>query len=195
MPTGYTAVLNERDVTFKEFAMRCARAFGALVLMRDDPMDADIPDEFKPSPFYAESVKRDEDEIARVRAMTDDELEEASGAEYQKAVREQRDSLAKDQVTRSRYESMLTQARAWTPPTPDHQGLKDFMVQQIEESIRFDCGYQPAAPVALTGKEWQSKRLADLERSLSYSRKSEREERERAASRTEWVRALKGALS
>jgi len=37
MPTGYTADLNDgKQVTFQEFTMKCARAFGALIEMRDD---------------------------------------------------------------------------------------------------------------------------------------------------------------
>lgn len=48
MPTGYTADVQSGKVTdFAEYAMNCARAFGALVLMRDDPSDADIPERFE----------------------------------------------------------------------------------------------------------------------------------------------------
>lgn len=37
MPTGYTASVQEGKVTeFRDFAMECARAFGALVMMRDE---------------------------------------------------------------------------------------------------------------------------------------------------------------
>jgi len=32
MPTGYTSIIEERDVTFAEFAKRCARAMGGTML-------------------------------------------------------------------------------------------------------------------------------------------------------------------
>ena len=36
MPTGYTHELHEgEEISFEKFVMSCARAFGALVLMRD----------------------------------------------------------------------------------------------------------------------------------------------------------------
>jgi hypothetical protein len=36
MPTGYTEKLMEKGQTFQQFALLCARNFGALVMMRDD---------------------------------------------------------------------------------------------------------------------------------------------------------------
>ena len=40
MPTGYTAIIeDDPNCTFEQYLMRCARAFGATVTMRDDPLD------------------------------------------------------------------------------------------------------------------------------------------------------------
>ena len=37
MPTGYTADIYEgNDVSFRDFALKCARAFGACIEQRDD---------------------------------------------------------------------------------------------------------------------------------------------------------------
>jgi hypothetical protein len=50
MPTGYTAAVADGTITeFPDFAMQCARAFGTLVLMRDEPQDAAIPEKFEPA--------------------------------------------------------------------------------------------------------------------------------------------------
>ena len=56
MPIGYTSKLHDGDQPFNEFIMSCARAFGALVTMRDDPNDAPIP-EFEVSEYSVTSVK------------------------------------------------------------------------------------------------------------------------------------------
>lgn len=45
MPTGYTAAI-KYGITFKEFALDCARNFGACISMRDEPRETPIPDEF-----------------------------------------------------------------------------------------------------------------------------------------------------
>ena len=50
MPTGYTSKIGD-DQSFKDFALRCARNFGANILMRDDPMDAEIK-KYEVEPYY-----------------------------------------------------------------------------------------------------------------------------------------------
>lgn len=40
MPTGCTAKLHEDDQSFRDFALTCARAFGATIAMREEPLDA-----------------------------------------------------------------------------------------------------------------------------------------------------------
>ena len=40
MPTGYTTdIYNGKDVSFRDFALTCARQFGACIMQRDDPAD------------------------------------------------------------------------------------------------------------------------------------------------------------
>jgi hypothetical protein len=56
MPTGYTAPIAD-GMTFEQFALGCARAFGALVTMRDEPSDAPIPERLEPdTPFVAAPI-------------------------------------------------------------------------------------------------------------------------------------------
>lgn len=43
MPTGYTSIIDDNEnVTFKEYALRCARGFGALMHLRDESLDKEI---------------------------------------------------------------------------------------------------------------------------------------------------------
>lgn len=65
MPTGYTAPIYEgKQITFPEFAMQCARAFGALIDMRDDPMDSPIPDAFVPDTYHARELVKAREQLA-----------------------------------------------------------------------------------------------------------------------------------
>lgn len=56
MPTGLTNPIYEgrENFTFEDFAMRCARNFGAFVDLRDEPLDMeiDIDKHFQPSGYY-----------------------------------------------------------------------------------------------------------------------------------------------
>jgi hypothetical protein len=198
MPTGYTAKLYEGEqVTFPQFAMECARAFGALIEMRDQAPGVPIPDEFKPSPFYAEQHEKAKARIAEVSAWNLETAQRESQAAYDAEVARNAELDAQRSERRIRYEAMLAEAEAWQPPTEEHAGLKDFMVQQLRESIDFDC--KPWSeivdePVRLPGVTFKGRELekarADAARAVKYMD----EEAERAKGRTEWVRALRASL-
>lgn len=197
MPTGYTADLHDgKEVTFPEFVLSCARAFGALITMRDSPMDAPIPDEFPPSPWYAEHLAKSEAKLAELRAMTPNAADVAAQAAYDLSLTEWKKAVAQAEARRERYEAMLAEVEAWQPPTAEHQGLKDFMVQQLIESIDHDCSmnYWPR-PNRLHGSEWLEQQIARAERSVEQDRKSYVEEVERSEGRTAWVKALRESLS
>ena len=53
MPTGYTYPVADGTITeFSKFALNCSRAFGVLMHMRDEPIDAPIPDKIEPTSYY-----------------------------------------------------------------------------------------------------------------------------------------------
>lgn len=57
MPTGYTSGVAVGKVTdFREFALQCARAFGACISLSDESSDTPIPEEFKPDSANSEKV-------------------------------------------------------------------------------------------------------------------------------------------
>lgn len=70
MATGYTHPVAEGTVTdFATFALDCARAFGALITIRDDPPGTPIPDEFTPSTWNAEAKEGAEARLAELMAL------------------------------------------------------------------------------------------------------------------------------
>lgn len=196
MPTGYTAKVQKGDETFGQFVWGCARAFGALVTMRDAPVDAPVPEAFEVSDFYYGSVSRAETRLAELRDMTDEEAETAALEEANEAREYNDQAQAQRAQERANYESMLAKVKAWEPPTKDHAGLRQFMIEQLVRSIEFDCGGDPylKEEQPLSGAEWRAARLADTERDLDYARKSLREEEARVRSRNEWISALRESV-
>lgn len=196
MPTGYTAPVADGDVTdFPTFAMQCARGMGALITMRDDPWDAPIPDEFQPSRYHQMALAEAETSLADARSWSTGEAVRLAQADHLHAVEVAVDLARKDEDKRRRYEAMLDQVRAWEPPTADHDEFKKFMVDQLEESIRFDCGHTWDAPAAQDGEAYRQAMIAKAERDILYHSKELAEEIERTRGRTEWVRALRESLS
>lgn len=195
MPTGYTADVRSGKVTdFAEFVMRCARNFGALNSMRDEAMDAPIPEEFQPSTYEDMELRKAKAELAHLQSMSPAEAEAEAGLEYAHRTEEYRKALAGRAEDRKRYEAMLAKARMWHPPTPDHKALKEFMVQQLQESIKFDCDFFWAAPARQTGDEWHRSAVESTMKRIGDYAKYREEEVTRAESRTRWVRQLRESL-
>lgn len=199
MPTGYTADLCDgKDVSFEGFALNCARAFGALVSLRDEP-DAEIPDEFKVDEYYVKKFEEAKEELEKVKSMTDEELAEDAKQfyEYEKA---HFTTLINDAVaTRKRYENMLEQVEQWEPPTEKHIELKKFMIDQLNESIRFDTStsyYEEAlAKLSLeTVEEARKNRLKVYEDNFNYRKTQLEEQKGIMKDRTEWVSELRKSL-
>lgn len=91
---------------------------------------------------------------------------------------------------------MLVCAKAWTPPTAEHQPLKEFMVRQITDSIDWDCDasfYQsPAA--SLSGADWLESAKAKAIKDIGYHKEKWTEEVQRTDQRNIWVRRLRESL-
>lgn len=193
MPTGYTAAIAD-GIDFKTFVMQCARAFGATITMRDEPLDAEIPDEFQPSDYHVKVLKDAKDKLAQLTAMSPESAEHAAHQDYVDRLKDHRRYLREKQELREKYNAMLAQAKAWVPPSADHAQLKTFMIEQITGSIDFDCSVHLSPPERLSGAQWLENQINQATRDIAYHTKHDDEERERAQSRSQWVRQLRESL-
>lgn len=196
MPTGYTADIKD-GIDFRTYAMNCARAFGACVMLRDEPGGGDrIPETFEPSDYHLKAVEKARGELAALEAMTPAECERAAEKAWDDAETSRLMRLEDYRKQRRAYEAMLAKVKAWEPPTPDHAGLHEFMRTQIEQSIDVDCNESDCSTpvVRLTSEAWAAAERARCLRNVQYHEKKHAGEVSCAATRTEWVRALRAAL-
>ena len=195
MPTGYTMDLYEgKEVTFEEFVMKCARAFGALISMKDKPLDVPIPEILKPSDYHLREQVIAWQRLAEVESWDEEQAEREAERAYQEAVYERDKKIIEQASIRRRYEEMLNRVRAWTPPTPDHEGLKQFMIEQLEKSIEFDCSYVPDEPKRLSGAEYKQQQIEKALSDIEYHKREYEEEIKRTHERNEWLNALRESL-
>lgn len=200
MPTGFTARLYDgEDLSLREFMLICVRGMVPYRDVVEEPLPppeiTHPPSEITP-PRDSRVWARMYPEIQGLRAELDELMnlspEEACShaeAEYQEemerwAVREKR-----ARARQARYEAMEAQVRAWVPPTPDHEGFKAFMLEQLSQSKLFDCPTREA-PTQLSGEDWRSLQKKILEADIQYtlhraSRKAKTQEEARA-----WVEAF-----
>lgn len=195
MPSGYTAPIKD-GITFSQFALNCARAFGALITMRDEPSNASIPETFAPSPYHQQELARLRHRLAELEGMTVAEIEvaHASYAHDQATAHTKRMAEMDDQ--RAKYDAMLKAASLWKPPTPDHEPLQRFMVDQITQSIEWDCDKTYyTAPPEITPEQWFNQQKITVLEGINYHVKGDAEEQARTNSRNEWLKALRGSLT
>lgn len=195
MPTGYTADI-ANGITFREYALRCARNFGALIMMRDEPQDAPIPDKFDPSAYHADELSKSQKELIKLKAMSAKELTSAAQAEFKEESKRYTERLTQCRALRQKYEAMLVQAHAYVAPSPDHQEYRSFMISQIEKSLEWDCDETHITkPQKLSGKDWKQKKFCEIIWSIDYHTKEAAKEIESANARTLWIKQLKESLS
>lgn len=196
MPTGYTVEI-ANDISFKDFVMRCSRAMGATIMMRDEPFDAPIPERFEPSDYHAKKINEAIANIVLLEGMSETEAEIEADKSYLSALDRHNQRIAEKKELLKKYEAMLNQVNTWEPPSEDHAGLKKFMVEQITSSIDFDCDttfYTNHQPKRLTGAEWRQQELKEANRTLTYHKEENQEEIERTESRNEWLKKLRDSL-
>jgi len=190
MPTGYTHDI-PTGITFRQFALNCARAFGANVTMRDEPSDKPI-EVYEPSDYHAKQVETATAEMIRLKALDVEAITSERDAEYQSSMESWNQGKANEEKQEASYRAMLAQVDVWTPPTSEHNGIKKFMVEQITESIRFDCSgdYFKTPPAKHDPMTWWANKIAKTQRDIEYHSDENDKEIKRTNERNAWNAAL-----
>jgi len=192
MPSGYTSdIYNGKEVTFKDFALGCARAFGACVMQRDDP--ADVKPKIMPEESYhTEELKK----LKKFKKPTKAQFEsyvKKTIADYEKSIKEKNE-------LKKRYSDILEKAKNWKPPTKGHERLKAFMIEQLTDSRNFDCGgldyYEHEIKVvsAMTYKDYVTKKLIEHNRSIERHKEYEARDINNIKQRNKWIKDLYDSL-
>lgn len=197
MPTGYTAPVADGEfTTLREFALECALAFGATNDMSDAPADEPIPGAFTPLSYHQKQAASAQRRIAKLRAMSPIDAQRACQQEYAQAVARWKSFGIEDAQKRVRYLDMIRQLERWNAPTPDHTNLRDFMLEQLRTSLKFDCGggYNPL-PRLKRWPEWLADAIARAKKDHDYHLEHHYAAVERATEMTYWVRDLRASLA
>ena len=197
MPTGYTAIM-QRDCTFEDFVWSCARGMGALIMMRDEPSDAPIPERFEPSDYHTRKISEAKAELLSLQNMTQKKLSESAQAAFDAELKERGSSIRKNDELRRKYLTMDSRIKAWIPPTADHEDFKAFMLEVISTSIKFDCDnsyFEDRIPALLSGTDWWVERVANANKDLEYHTAEYKKETERTEVRNKWLSALRESLA
>jgi len=134
MPTGYTVALLEDDLDFPQFALRCARAFGALFTLRDESLDAPLPTAIAPSIYSFDAAETGRKRLAELRALNEEEKLRWGEKEKAAEIIRLEEILGKDTKENHILDAMMDKVRRWKFPTEEHRGLQEFMLDQCRIS-------------------------------------------------------------
>lgn len=194
MPTGFTAKVADGTVTeLKPFVLQCARAFGALVTMRDEPWDAPLPEKLELSDYYPVKIVEIEKQLAELEAMTIEQAEEAQEAEIAKAEHRADKYAVKLASQSENYKSMIAKVREWSGAP---EGIKEFALSQLEESLEWDCGgsYTPKVPDKVPATVWLASEKAELVKDLTFYKRRYAEELSVNNEQNTWLKQLRESL-
>lgn len=195
MPTGYTAGVVDGTVTdLKTFALTCARGMGALIMMRDEPMDAEVPRRFEAdTTWHDDRSTAARARLSELQAM--DEAARAAACEKYNAEVAANNQRVTDETTekRNRYNSMIAKVVQWEGAP---EGLKEFMLEQLRSSRDFDCHDDPTSymPKPMDIDTWFREELRKAAWDIEYHEGERAKEIGRTAERNAWLSRLHYSL-
>jgi len=200
MPTGYTAgILDDSIKTFEEYATACIRAFGASIHMRDEPMNKSL-EARKPSTYHKDIIESLRKEKILVEKLTDAELIKERKDQLEEEIRRYKNSIKKVLLSYKKLSKMREKAIMWTPPTQDHNGYKEFMIQQLDETIKWDGDpsyyqkelekSQDALKEKFDPNKERERRKMKIEEQIEYHEKAYDKELKSCDHANEWTSAV-----
>lgn len=138
MPTGYTQFIESGAITTgKDFLKLCLRNFGVFMRFCDDPFRPDLPTrKFEVNPFYTQHVAEASAKLAELSTMTDDNWQsryEKDLADFKKRLQDDIDNAAKNTAAYNKIRVEIESIEL----SDVYKNLKDFALQQIDESVKF----------------------------------------------------------
>lgn len=198
MPTGYTAgIVDGKINSFPEFAKQCARAFGATIHMRDEPFDKPYEPRV-PSDYHQKNIESARLKLQQVQKTSDDDLLKAEMERIESEIERLKQRIKEKEAVHDRLDAMLQEVENWQPPTPKHENMKEFMIDQLKETIKFDGStryhHERIAELNerrnITADVLRQEMIAQAEWGIAYHEKGYAEEVERCEKSNQWVQDL-----
>lgn len=197
MPTGYTAGIIDGEITtFEQFATQCSRAFGATIHMRDNPLDSPYEPR-TPSEYYVNSLQSQREKLEETKTMTDEAIVQDFENLLNDSLKYHERELEKTKVNLGRLNSIMESAKSWVPPTEDHEGVRDYMIDQLEITIKADG--DPSYHVnkivqakkeleeGIDPKVYREEKIKEIEDRISYYGVEVQKELERCKQSNDWM--------
>lgn len=202
MPTGYTAFIQDGDITTgKDFLRLCLRNFGMAINMRDEPLSKPVLTQFEPNPYYKKDYEETVEIRNKYRKMTFEEAKKELIEKHKKDIESARKSLDKYIAEDERYMKVRDEIEKWIPPTSEHENIKKFALNQIDISLNTDireyCNKELSKNLDVSDEEVYSY-MNDInefyENDVARAYKRWQEELKRTADKNMWMKQFLDSL-
>lgn len=175
--------------------MECARAFGALVTLRDSP-EQEIPEELPRETYHEKAYAESAAEFTRLSNLTPEERASLGISLKADAVANAEKNLAEERTDLEKISMVLEQAKAWDAP-PNHTKLKEFMIEQLTTSMPNVAYYEDLLTQCqnTTPDQFFEKHVGEAEWSVNYHANGQKEDDLRRDDRNTWIRELRESLA
>lgn len=197
MEPDYTDPIRKGEVEdFNTFAIQCAQHFSVHIEMRDDPVGAPIPDEFEPSDFSKKLAEKAKARLEEVESCSDAEILRMAYAERRRERQQVVEANRCKNVEKKRCLDMLGKVIMWDPPSEGHEDLKNFMINQLTQSIRTDCRplQDDTSRGAINGRIYRAEKTVEARSAMNYHLRQYDQEVARVKEKNQWVRQLRKSL-
>lgn len=187
MATGYTCYIEDSpNPTFDQFLWRCAHAY-----VYDSSLSEriEIPEEYETDPYYTKQLADAYNRLDRAKKLTISNVKDEVKRRNEQAVEEWAKREKEWSALLTRYARMREQVEAWEIPTPEHKSLKDFMLSQIDDSVRWVGGPRPR-PTPVTPKEYISNAIESALRDVQYYAEQIQDDIKKKKAWRDWLVAL-----
>lgn len=136
--TSYTSgILDGRITTFEQFAKQCVRAFGASVHMKGESIVVEYKKN-EPTDYYRKYVELYKKNLAEIETMPDDELIKDEQRQLKESIERYKIAINEKIKNKKLLTGFLIQAENYIPPTEEHNRFKEFLIQQLKDTIACD---------------------------------------------------------
>jgi len=143
MASGYIVeVLNGNVKTLKEFATVCAKGFGATSHQQDENLSTPLKEAVvgKSNKKAIRSLKRS---LKEFNELSDEQLINDEKEAIKATKDHYLEKVAAMKKGKKDCSALLLEAQLWTPPTENHEVVKEMMIEHLKSTIEFDCDLDP----------------------------------------------------
>jgi len=202
MATGYTYPVRAGQITdFSTFAWFCAKGIDVFCRDRDTnrpigwiPTEAELAEICGDNDrYYEKQIVFAKKELLELQGRDDEAWREAHSASSERRKCDYEQKVRENKIIYERYTSMLSKVADWIPPTDAHKRMKEFMIEQLKESIDRDCT-QPILCETETLEEYKYEMIAIIERRIARCEEGDLAGNQEVKKRRDWIIELAQSL-